>query len=219
MTRNLAARDANNAQSQRDLAKAMQQAGFIRFFQDKIAESERVYVESLENTRRIAAQDPDNTEIKRDLAMAIRRIGDVRSKGGDDAGAMGPFMESLEISRVVAARDRGDGFWIRDLTLGLSLAGDAKQRLRDRAGAHALYRERIDWVRKLLAKQQPINDLLDAIFNLYNLTITGDDKAEKRAWLEEAMRYLVELEKRGPIDERLKVIRQTLESELAKVPA
>ncbi|HJQ26991.1 MAG TPA: protein kinase [Blastocatellia bacterium] len=136
----LAAEAADDAQLQRELAKAYQKVGDVQGypFESNLGDTAGAlasYRKALAISEALIKDHPDDLQMRRDLLVSYERIGDVLQATGDTAGALDYQRRALGISQPIAADRPEDGEWRRTAMIGYLKVGQVLAQTGDTVAA------------------------------------------------------------------------------------
>jgi tetratricopeptide (TPR) repeat protein len=123
----LAQKDPDNAQWQRDLSVSWEKIGNIRQAQGDLTAALDAFTQSKTIRDRLTQRDPNNTEWQRDLSGSLNNIGLIRRAQGDLTAALDAHTKSKTIADRLAQRDPDNTEWQRDLSRSWNNIGNTRQ--------------------------------------------------------------------------------------------
>jgi tetratricopeptide (TPR) repeat protein len=196
LVQDLAARDPNNAEWQRDLSVSYERVGDISAARGDRDGALKTYLDGLEIRKQLAARDPSNAEWQRDLSVSYNKTGDISAARGDRDGALKAYLDGLEIRKQLAARDPSNAEWQRDLSVSYNRVGDISAARGDRDGALKAYLDGLE-IAKRLAARDPSNVVwqTDLVVSAWKLASAGAEDAVRN--LADGLAILKRLDGKG----------------------
>ena len=100
LVQELAARDPNNAEWQRDLSVSYDRVGDISAARGDRDGALLDYQAAFDTSKKLTEKDPNNTLWQEDLARYYYRVGDISAARGDRDGALKAYKDGLDIAKA-----------------------------------------------------------------------------------------------------------------------